>query len=182
MPQVHRVMRRASVVIMCLGLLTALAACDSGGTKRSGRATTTTSRRRHHASTTTSSTGASTTSTSATSSTTAPSGTTTPAPPPTAPPAAALPCANQAAALTALVQGGDLPIPADSYTVTDCRIAPSSLIWAAVVLTPKPGQTVPPLTVVAERIGSLWTVHSYGPGSTGCDAPAPVPAELRLGC
>jgi len=51
-----------------------------------------------------------------------------------------------------------------------------------VVLTPKPGQTVPPLTVVVEQLGSIWTVHSYGTGATGCDAPAPVPAELHLGC
>ncbi len=175
-----RVLRRAGSVLVCVGLLIALAACDSGGSGRSSRDTTTTSRRKPHRSTTTSSTRAATT--SSTSSTTAPSETSTPSSPPPATPAAPLPCATQAAALTALVQGGDLPIPADSYTVGDCRIAPSSLIWAAVVLTPKPGQTVPQLTVVAERIGSLWTVHSYGPGTTGCDAPAPVPAELRLGC
>ena len=78
--------------------------------------------------------------------------------------------------------GGDLPIPIDSYTVGDCRIAPSSLIWAAVACARNRARPSPPLTVVAERIGSLWTVHSYGPGATGCDAPAPVPAELRLGC
>jgi hypothetical protein len=41
---------------------------------------------------------------------------------------------------------------------------------------------VPGLTVVFERIGSIWNVHSYGQGATGCDAPAPVPTELRLGC
>ena len=181
MRSLHRVIRRASVALVCLGLVVALAACDSGGSDRAGRTSTTTSKRRPHRSTTTSST-ASTTSTSATSATTGPSQTSTPSSPPTTAPAAALPCGTQATALTALVQGGDLPIPVDSYTVADCRIAPSSLIWAAVVLAPKPGQTVPQLTVVAERIGSLWTVHSYGPGATGCDAPAPVPAELRLGC
>ena len=73
-------------------------------------------------------------------------------------------------------------MPLDSYTIGDCRLAPSQLIWGAVTLTPNPGQSVPRLTVVAERIGSIWTVHSYGSGPTGCDAPAPVPAELGLGC
>ena len=29
---------------------------------------------------------------------------------------------------------------------------------------------------------SNWTVQSYNTGATGCDAPPPVPAELRLGC
>jgi hypothetical protein len=85
--------------------------------------------------------------------------------------------------ISAAITGGDLQaVPVDSYTVGDCRLAASQPIWSAVTLTPKPGQGVPRLTVVVERIGSIWTVHSYGPGATGCDAPAPVPAELRLGC
>ena len=172
-----RRLRGATVAVACLGLVVTLAACDSGGSDRSGAGTTTTSKRAPHGSSTTTSS-----STTSTTTTTGGTGTTTPTTPPTSAPAAALPCATQEAALTALVQGGDLPIPTDSYTVGDCRIAPSSLIWAAVVLRPKPGETVPQLTVVAERIGSLWTVRSYGPGPTGCDAPAPVPAELRLGC
>ena len=174
MAPLRRRIRRAAVAVACVGLVATVAGCDSGGSGRAGSRTTTTSRRKPHGSTTTTSSTVST-------STTTGSGTAT-STPPTSAPAAALPCATQEAALTALVQGGDLPIPVDSYAVTDCRIAPSSLIWAAVVLSPKPGQTVPKLTVVAERIGSLWNVHSYGPGPTGCDAPAPVPAELRLGC
>jgi hypothetical protein len=73
-------------------------------------------------------------------------------------------------------------VPVDQYTVADCRLAPSRPIWGAVTLVPKPGATVPRLTVVFERIGSIWNVHSSGTGATGCDAPAPVPAELHLGC
>jgi hypothetical protein len=73
-------------------------------------------------------------------------------------------------------------VPLDSYSIAGCRLAPSSTIWGAVALAPKPGQTAPPLTVVVERLGSIWSVHSYATGATGCDAPAPVPAELQLGC
>jgi hypothetical protein len=175
----HRTwLRRASATVVAAGLALTLAACDSGGSDRSGAGTTTTSKKKPHRPTTTSSsTAASTSSTTGTPGTTAPT-----LPPTTAPPATAS-CGAQAATISSVVYGGDLQaVPLDSYTISDCRLAPSQPIWAAIVLTPKPGQTVPQLTVVLERLGSIWTVHSSGPGATGCDAPVPVPSELRLGC
>ena len=85
--------------------------------------------------------------------------------------------------ITAAVLSSHLgPVPTGSYTVTNCRVSTAVPIWAAVTLTPRPGQAVPPITVVVERIGSIWTLHSYATGPTGCDAPAPVPTELALGC
>src|SRR5689334_16223512 len=115
MAPLRRRIRRAAVAVACVGLVATLAGCDSSGSGRAGSGTTTTSRRKPHGSTTT------TSSTVSTSSTTG-SGTAT-STPPTSAAAAPLPCGTQEAALTALVQGGDLPIPVASYEVTDCRIA-----------------------------------------------------------
>ena len=174
--------RRACALLALLGLAAALTACDSGGSTASSTSTTTTHRRprRAHTSTTTTTTGHGTSSTTATTPTTVASGQTGPGG--TNPPASAA-CGAQEARLSAVVTGGDLAaVPVERYTVTDCRLSPTHQIWGAVTLTPNPGETVPTLTVVFERVGSLWTVHSSGEGPTGCDAPAPAPAELRLGC
>jgi hypothetical protein len=170
--------RRVVALVTGLGLAAALGACDSGGSSKSDAGTSTTTRRRsRHGTRTTTSTTASTNTTAGT------PGTVGSTPSSTSAPAGTAACGPQVAMISAAVTGGDLPtVPVDSYTVGDCRLAASQPIWSAVTLTPKPGQSVSRLTVVVERIGSIWTVHSYGTGATGCDAPAPVPSELRLGC
>jgi hypothetical protein len=173
--------RRAIALLAGFGLAAALTACDSGGSAKSDAGTATTTGRRHRRDSTTSSSTTSTT--TATRDTTGTTGTPDTTPASTTPPPATADCGVQLARISAAITGGDLQaVPVDSYTIGDCRLAPSRPTWGAVVLTPKPGQTVPRLTVVEERIGSIWTVHSYGPGATGCDAPPPVPAELGLGC
>jgi|SRR6478735_7918878 len=173
--------RRAVALVLSLGLVGALAACDSGGSGTTAGTSSTTRRRKPHASTTTSSTSTTTTTLGGAQPDTA---VTDPdAPTTTTSPGGAASCGAQAPHLTAAVTGGGLgAVPVDSYTVDHCRLASSNLIWGAVTLTPKPGQTVAPMTAVLERIGSIWEVHSYAAGPTGCDAPAPVPAELGLGC
>jgi hypothetical protein len=172
--------RRAAVLVLCIALAGALAACDSGGSGTAGT-TSTTRRRKPHASSTTSSSSTTTTTVGGAqpdSATTDPN-----APPTTTTPAGAASCGAQEPHLTAAVAGGDLgTVPIASYTIGRCRLASSNLIWGAVTLTPKPGQSAAPMTVVLERVGSIWQVHSYASGATGCDAPAPVPAELGLGC
>jgi hypothetical protein len=172
--------------LVVVALCATLAACDSGGGSRAARSTTTTTtkhRRKPHAATTT-------TSSSTTTTTTLPRG----AQPDTAvtdpnvattttSPGGAAPCGPQEARLDAVVQSGELQnVPVASYTVTNCRLASSQPIWGAVTLAPNAGTSVAPLTVVFERVGSIWDVHSYGAGATGCDAPAPVPTQLGLGC
>jgi hypothetical protein len=173
--------RRAAALVLCLGLTAGLAACDSGGPRKAASTTSTTRRRKPHPSTTTSSSSTSTTTLGGAQPDTpvtdpnAPSTTTTPA--------GAASCGAQASHLTAVVTGGELgTVPVDRYAIGHCRLASSNLIWGALTLTPKPGETVAPMTVVLERIGSIWQVHSYATGATGCDAPAPVPTELALGC
>ena len=152
----------------------ALVGCDSGGSK-SG-ATSTTRRRTHRRTTTSSSAGTTSVPTTAT---TVPTTLTTP---PTTSPGPGT-CGAQQSVITAAVLGGDLgPVPIGSYDVVNCRIAGSNPIWAAVGLNPKAGTGVTPLTVVLQRLGSIWTVHAYGITRVGCDAPPPVPAELGLGC
>jgi hypothetical protein len=162
----------------CAGLaLLTLTACDSGGSKSKSAGSTTTSYRAHHTTTSTKPAGTTTSSAPPTSITTVPrpSSTTLPNDGGT--------CGGATGAITAAVLGGDLgPVPVGSYTVVDCRQSASQPIWAAVTLRARPGQTVPQLTVALQRIGALWTVHSYSQGPTGCDAPRPVPTELRLGC
>jgi hypothetical protein len=173
--------RRAVSVLLALGLTATLAACGSGGSGASAKSSsTTTTTRRHKPRASTTSTTTTTTlggaqPDSAVTNPNAPSTTTTPA--------GGAPCGAQEPHLTAAVTSGDLgTVPLASYAISNCRLASSNLIWGAVTLTPKPGQTVAPMTVVLERIGSIWDVHSYASGATGCDAPAPVPTELALGC
>lgn len=174
---------RPLVALAVVGaLVVTLAACDGGGDsepKSSGSTSTSKPRKPHGSTTTTTASKGSTT----TSSTTVPSTTVPPSPTTTLPPNSGGTCGAATGPITAAVLGGDLgPVPVASYDVTDCRRSGSQPIWAAVTLRPKPGQTVAPLNVVLELFGSIWTVHSYGAGATGCDAPAPVPAELRTGC
>jgi hypothetical protein len=170
--------RRVVALLAGLSLVAALAACDSSGSAKSDAGTATTTRPRHRRGSTT--TSSSTNATIGPSDTT---GTSDPTPASTNPPPATADCGVQLTRISAAITDGGLQaVPLGSYTIGDCRLAPSQPIWSAVSLTPKPGQTVPHLTVVVERIGSIWTVHSYGAGATGCDAPAPVPAELALGC
>lgn len=153
--------------------LLALAACDSGTSN--GPSTTSRARR----SSTTTAAGDARPSDSDGTAPVAPSTTSTSAPAGNT----AIMCDARATPITAAVTGGDLgTVPVASYTVTDCRIAPSNQIWAAVNLTPKPGTGVTPLVVVLERVGSIWGVHAYGPDHVGCDAPPPVPTELATGC
>ena len=152
----------------------ALAACDSGGSTAAG--TSTTSRHRPHRTTTTSSSSSTTTTVPV------PSTPATLTPPATTAPGTGT-CGPQEPTITAAVLAGDLgPVPIGSYDVGGCRIAGSNPIWSAVALTPKAGAAVTPLTVVLQRLGAIWTVHAYGITRVGCDAPAPVPAELNLGC
>jgi hypothetical protein len=177
--------RRALAPLAVLALAGALTACDSGGSSKSdGASTSSTTRKRHRGTTTTTTSSApSTTASSATTGTTATTATTVPDDTGTTVPPATADCGPELARFTAVVNAGEVQnVAPASYTVADCRLAPSQPIWGAVALVPKPGQVVPRLTVVFERIGSIWNVHSSGTGATGCDAPAPVPSELRLGC
>jgi len=171
---------RLATTAVTAGLLAlTLSACSDGGSKPKAQHNRTTTSSQPHRSTTTSTTldGTGTSSTLATSTTTGPGATSTTTG--TRPGG----CGAASGPITAAVLSGDLgPVPVASYTVTDCRLSATQPIWAAVTLAPRPGQTVPQLTVAMNRIGALWTVHSYGQGPTGCDAPAPVPTELRLGC
>ncbi len=171
------------VIPLALIAATGLAACDSGGSKAATKPrTTTTTRRKHRPATTTSTTAAPTT--PSTTSTTAPVVATTLAPSPatTVPPTLGA-CGARAVAIFAAVQGGDLgPVPLAKYTISDCRIAASNPIWSAVSLVPNRGTGVTPLTVALERVGSIWSVRGYASNHVACDAPPPVPQELRLGC
>jgi hypothetical protein len=180
MPRRRRPNRRVLAIGTVIAIAAGLSACDDGGSSKSDGTSTSTRKRRP--TTTSSSTRVDGSSTSTTS-TSSGSVTTATAPPPTSVPSGTGSCGAQAAAIAAAVNGGDLgPVPVANYTITDCRLAPSQPIWGAVTLVPKPGETVDRLTVVLQRLGSIWTVHSYNTGATGCDAPAPVPAELRVGC
>ncbi|MBK5289136.1 MAG: hypothetical protein JJE46_11805 [Acidimicrobiia bacterium] len=169
---------RHLVVVALLVVLAA--ACSSGSSSTTGEGSTSTSRakRRHPKPTTTTESPSSTSSSSTT------TASTEPAPPATAPPPTAGPgCGGRAGPIFAAVQGGDLgPVPLASYTIADCRIADANPIWAAVTLVPNPGANVIRLTVVLQRLGSIWTVFAYGAGPVGCNAPPPVPDQLQLGC
>jgi hypothetical protein len=180
MPRRHRTPFRALALAATVALAAGVTACDDGASSRSDGPSTSSRPRR---STTTTSDPADRGSTTTTSAPVRPSTTVPPTAPPTTTPVGPGTCGGQAAAISAAVTGGDLgPVPVENYSITGCRIAASQPIWAAVTLVPKPGETVDRLTVVLQRLGSIWTVHSYNTGATGCDAPAPVPAELRLGC
>ena len=174
----HMVLRPAALIFTAVTVI-AIAGCDSGSSTAAPKAhRTTTTTRRHHATTTTSS------STSTTSSTvvTLPA-TTVPPTPPTTAPANAGSCGPRAGAIYAAVQGGDLgPVPLQKYTIANCRVSTANPIWSAVTLVPNAGSGVPQLIVALERLGSTWQVRSYGQNHVACDAPAPVPAQLQLGC
>ncbi len=175
--------RRGSAVAV-LALLATASGCSDGGSSSHATPHTTAATRRPHrsdSSTTSSSTPSTTTTTTTVPDLTDPRS----QPVATAPTSAsgAIPCGALTGIITAGALSSDLgPVPTGSYTVTRCRISGTQPIWSAVTLAPRPGQSVSALTVVMERIGSIWTLHSYGAGPTGCDAPPPVPAELRLGC
>jgi hypothetical protein len=183
MDRTSAVARRALAATLGVGLACSLAACDGSGSKTAPTSSTTRARRSHRTTTTTT-TGVAPTSTTAPSPPTTvgtiPSGQTGPGG--TNPPATA-DCGVELGRFTAVIDSGELgDVPVGSYDITDCRLAPSRPIWGAVAMQPRAGTSVPALTVVFERIGSIWNVHAHGPGPTGCDAPAPVPTELRLGC
>lgn len=170
---------RASVALVLVAAF-GLTACDSGSSKAGSKHATTTTgpKRRHHGSTTSSS------STSTSSATAAPTSSTTvpPTPSTTAPPSSGN-CGARAGAIYAAVQGGDLgPVPLSKYTISDCRVAPSSQIWSAVTLVPNAGSGAVQLIVALQRIGAIWQVDAYAPNHVSCNAPPPVPVELRLGC
>lgn len=159
----------------------ALPACSSGSSGSASKHTTTTTKakRRPAKSTTTTKAPTSAPSSSATTAATEP----TPPANSTPPPAAGPGCGGRAGPIFAAVQGGDLgPVPLQSYTISDCRISDANPIWSAVTLVPNPGTSVIRLTVVLQRLGSIWIIHAYGPGQVGCDAPPPVPTQLTLGC
>ncbi|MGZ4675660.1 MAG: hypothetical protein ACXVJ7_12350 [Acidimicrobiia bacterium] len=173
--------RLTRAAVVAFALVVGVAACDGGGSSRRAHTTTTTRRRHRPSRTTTTTTAAGGSSTTA--STAPTTGTTAPTLPPTTAPPNAGTCAAASGPITAAVLGGGLgPVPVADYTVTDCRLSSSHPLWSAVTMAPRPGTTAPRLTVALERIGSIWTVHSYAQGATGCDAPPPVPTELRLGC
>lgn len=157
----------------------ALAACSSDSSKLAAKAnspTSTTTRPRHGSSTISSVSGA--TSMPANSSAIAP-----PTSAATAPPGTSAGCGAQAGAIDAAIQGGHLgPVPIAKYAISDCRIAASNQIFSAVTLVPNPGSGVVQLTVALKRIGSIWAVQAYGQTHVSCNAPPPVPVELRLGC
>ncbi len=179
----RRASRRPRFALVSLATVTVLtlaaAGCASGSSSRATKPLTssTTHRRKPLRST-------STTSGASTSTTTAPSSSSTAAPPPSSstPPPSDI-CGARSGPIYAAVQGGDLgPVPLGDYEITECRIATSNQIWAAVTLKPLPGKAVVPLTVALLRIGSIWTVKQYAQNHVACDAPPPVPTELRLGC
>ena len=178
-----RALRMSRFTLVGLATMTALTVtatgCASGSSSRATKPLTssTTHRRKPFRSTSTTSAPSTSTTTAAPSSSTAP-------PPPSAsnPPPSDI-CGARSGPIYAAVQGGDLgPVPLGDYEITECRIAASNQIWAAVTLKPLPGKAVVPLTVALLRIGSIWTVKQYAQTHVACDAPPPVPTELRLGC
>ena len=168
----------AGLTVMIVAMV-ALAGCSSESSKPGAKPksqTSSTTRPRHGSSTTSSTPGA--TSAPTNSSSTAPKTSVT-----TEPPSTSGVCGARAAAIYAAIQGGNLgPVPLAKYTISDCRIAASNQIWSAVTLVPNPGSGVVQLTVVLQRIGSIWTVQAYGQTHVSCNAPPPVALELRLGC
>lgn len=173
-----RLCRRTAVAAL---VVVVAAGCSDGGSESHASPHTTTATGKRSGSSTTEPSSSTTTTT-----TTVPDLTDPRSQPATTVPTSATgstPCGARTGTITAGVLSSDLgPVPTGSYTVTHCRLSSTQPTWSAVTLTPRPGQSVTPLTVVMERIGSIWTLHSYSAGPTGCDAPPPVPAELRLGC
>lgn len=166
---------RLGVLLLCV---VAFAACSSGSSSTTKDRTTTTShgKRRPKPTTTTSSTTAPTDDTSPTTVGTVPGPSETPPPAPSG-----SGCGDRSGPVIAAVQNGDLGgADINQFTITDCRIAEANPIWAAVTLVPKGGAGR--LTAVLQRVGSIWTIYGVGPTGVGCDTPAPVPTQLRLGC
>ncbi len=166
---------RLGLLILCV---VAVAACSSGSSSAQDDRTTTTSHGKRRPKPTTTTT-----------TTTAPTGDpspttvgTVPGPSETPPPAVSgSGCGDRSGPVIAAVQNGDLGgADPNQFTITDCRIADANPIWAAVTLVPKAGAGR--LTVVLQRVGSIWTIYGVGPTGVGCDTPAPVPTQLRLGC
>lgn len=176
------VLRPAALALTALTVI-GFAGCDSGpSTARSRQHRTTTTTRRHRGTTTTSS-STSTSSPPAIPSTAPIPATTVPPTPPTTAPSNPGNCGARAGAIYAAVQGGDLgPVPLENYTIANCRVSTANPIWSAVTLVPHAGSGLPPLIVALERVGSIWQVRAYGQDHVACDAPAPVPTELQLGC
>lgn len=85
-------------------------------------------------------------------------------------------------AIVSAIGGASGAPRAGTYTVTNCRIASASAIWAAAVITPKAGSATPPTAVVLERIGATWNVEGMGSSGVGCDAPKTVQQQLQLSC
>jgi hypothetical protein len=162
--------------LLALALVVA-AGCDDSGSNASpskpkpkpARSTTTTS----------SAVPAASTTTTASTAPGAPTSTTVPGSNPTGT------CGGQTAAIVAAIQASDddgLSGRVGQYTVQDCRVAPSNPIWAAALAVPNPGVQLDTATILLERIGALWNVVGVGTSNVGCQAPAPVQAELSVSC
>lgn len=165
--------RRAALAVLLALVLVVAAACD-GSDDGESRSSTSTSRRRP-----------TTTTTAPPSSTTTGGGatTTTAAPPPSSTTAPQGSCGPATSFITEAIAATDeLDGRAGTYTVTNCRLATSSPIWAAADVVPNPGAPIRPATALLERIGAIWTVSAYGTGSIGCPAPPNVRAELSVTC
>lgn len=168
--------RRSLVLVASLVLaLAVVTGCDDSGSEPKGdkpkpsRSTTTTSSTVPAGSSTTTTPTAPGTATS----------TTVPAPNNTGT------CGNQTAAIVGAIQASDddgLASRAGQYSVQNCRIAPSSPIWAAAAAVPNPGVQLDTATVLLERIGALWNVVAVGTSNVGCEAPVQVQTELGVPC
>jgi hypothetical protein len=158
------------LVVTAALTLALLPACGGSG----GDAGRTTRPTRARATTTTTGAGTTTASAASSTSTTAPATTTTTAAPGT--------CGGQTEVITQAIQGSEQMAPqAGRFTVTRCRVASSSPIWAAATAT-STDPAVPSTTVVLERIGALWTVIAVGTSHVGCDVPAAARPELGIDC
>jgi hypothetical protein len=163
-------LRRRAVAALAVTLAgtVVLAACDDGGNGDGGNA----ARRRPTTTTvpgTTSSTGPTTTS-----STVPPL---TPAPPNS--------CGATEEFIVGAVEGDaadGLDTRKDQYSVQNCRLSQSELIWAIVDLVPEPGSSFAPTSALMERIGATWTVRQLGIAGVNCDAPERARVELGLEC
>jgi hypothetical protein len=158
--------RAAAAIALALGGALVLGACDDGGDDRNAtrRRTTTTT-----VAGTTSSSGATTTS-----STVPPF---TPAPPNS--------CGVMEEFIVEAVEGTDadqLAARKDEYSVQNCRMSQSELIWAIVDLVPEPGSSFAPTSALMERIGATWTVRQLGIAGVSCDVPERGRIELGLEC
>ena len=163
-----------AAALLAVFVAVGLAACDDGGSDKDSTP------RRSATSTRSSSTTTSTVPGGATgSSTTLPPGSTA------STPASIGTCGNQTPAIVAAIGFGiqGLDSRAGQYTVQECRLAPSSPIWAAAEIVPNPGVVLDGATVVLQRIGALWNVEDTGTSGVGCGVtPSNIRTELRLIC